>query len=126
MSARTVQRVVHRAAKNGHTNLKRIVGTSLDVPSELDALPLLPRATQERLINDATAGAQVSAVHALRQMRKLSAATESPQAVPTSQQPPSSNQDDLQALSVLKTAWINASNAAREAFLAWIKDIGQV
>lgn len=128
MSARTVQRVVQRAAKNGQTNLKRIAGTSLDVPSELDALPRLPRATQDRLINEATAGAQVSAVQALRQMRELSVAMENLPAAAASQQAPSisTNQDGLQGLSALKRAWLDASDSVRKKFLVWIKDIGQV
>jgi hypothetical protein len=39
-SARSIQRVVQRAAQNGRRDLARIAGTSLDRGAELDALPL--------------------------------------------------------------------------------------
>lgn len=126
-SGRTIQRVVQRAAQNGRTNLKRVAGTSLDGAAELDALPLLPRVTQELLINQAAEGASVSAVQVLREMRELSGATENPNAATASHQLPSvsTTEDDLRGLSVLKTAWLDASDSARETFLAWIKTAGR-
>jgi hypothetical protein len=125
-SERAIQRVIQRAAQNGPSNLARVAGTSLDRAAELDALPLLPRATQELLINQATTGAKVSAMQARREMLAVSGAPESPDAAAASQQPPvSNNDDDVCGLSELKTAWFGASDSEREAFLAWITDTGQ-
>jgi ParB family chromosome partitioning protein len=60
-SERSVQRLVTRAEKIEPTDLKRIVGTSLDTGSELDALAELSAAQQKRLIDLAASGAEVSA-----------------------------------------------------------------
>ncbi|WP_271594714.1 ParB/RepB/Spo0J family partition protein [Bradyrhizobium sp. CCBAU 65884] len=123
-SERAIQRIVQRATQNGHTNLARVVGTSLDHGAELDALFLLPPATQENLIQQATAGAKVSAVQACKEMNEPSPVTESSEAASllVAQSPVSiAGADDLIGLGALKSAWSAASASAREAFLSWVK-----
>jgi ParB family transcriptional regulator, chromosome partitioning protein len=61
MSERTVQRTVERAVKIGDDNLRKITGTSLDKPGELDALCDLPEKTRNSLIERAASGERVSA-----------------------------------------------------------------
>jgi ParB/RepB/Spo0J family partition protein len=120
-SQRTIQRAIQRAAQNGPTTLTRIARTALDTGAELDALPLLPRATQERLIKQAAAGAEVSAVQARREMRESSAAEGLDATEALSPQDSTEAESDFPGLSALKQAWLGASNSARETFLAWIE-----
>jgi ParB-like chromosome segregation protein Spo0J len=127
-SQRAIQRIVQRAAQNGRANLARIAGTSLDQRAELDALPMLPNATQELLIKRATAGAEVSAVRARKQMCETPAEAATPAVAAASQQQPSNfleAESELRGLSALKSAWLGASNSARETFLAWINTTDQ-
>jgi ParB/RepB/Spo0J family partition protein len=118
-SQRSIQRAIQRAAQNGSAILTRVARTALDTGAELDALPHLPPATQEQLIEQAAAGAQVSAVQTRREMRGSPAAKGQDATEPLS--PPSSAQIDCPDLSALKKAWLGASSSARESFLAWIE-----
>jgi ParB-like chromosome segregation protein Spo0J len=120
-SRRYIQRAIQRAAQNGPTTLTRIARTALDTGAELDALPLLPRATQERLIEQAAAGAEVSAVRARREMRESSAAEGLDTTEALSQPDSIEAEIDFPGLSALKKAWLGASSSARENFLAWIE-----
>jgi ParB-like chromosome segregation protein Spo0J len=61
MSERTVQRNAERGRVIGEENLRKIAGTSLDKPGELDALIKLDPVTRDDLCNRAASGAQVSA-----------------------------------------------------------------
>jgi hypothetical protein len=61
MSERTVQRNAERGRKIGEDNLRKIGGTSLDKPGELDALAKLDPATRNDLCNRAEGGESVSA-----------------------------------------------------------------
>lgn len=117
-SQRAVQRIVQRAAQNGRANLVRIAGTSLDRKAELDALPLLPRAAQEILIARAAEGDEVSAVQA-KEAYKPPSSTESH----VSEIDSVNVDNDVPGLITLKSAWLGASDAARESFLAWINNI---
>lgn len=126
-SARAIQRVVQRAAKNGRTNLARIVGTSLDRGIEIDALPLVLPATRDALIKQAIAGIAVSAVQARKEQQMpsveakslgTSSLTEKPSDAAALDAKPTESVDD--DLSALKLAWLGASDAAREAFVVWI------
>jgi ParB/RepB/Spo0J family partition protein len=121
-SQRSIQRVVQRAAQNGRANLARVAGTALDRGAELDALPLLPPAARDRLIERATAGAKVSAVQAHKRMDEPPRETDtSPASYPRPQSPHSfDDTNDLLGLIALKSAWSEASALAREAFLSWI------
>jgi ParB-like chromosome segregation protein Spo0J len=110
-SERTIQRLVLRAAKIGSVNLRKIVGTALDRAAELDALPQLPLATQEQLIEQAMAGASVSAVRLLRQSRSQDA--------PALHADDSAEDNDRPDLAALKRAWRDASRRSRSAFVAW-------
>jgi ParB/RepB/Spo0J family partition protein len=127
-SLRAIQRVVQRAAQNGRTDLARIVGTSLDRGAELDALPLVSPATRDALIEQATAGIEVSAVQARKEQQKPTAQEESSNTAAALRQQ-SSQTPGLVAtyfidndLSALKAAWNNASKAVREKFLEWIDE----
>jgi hypothetical protein len=123
-SRRSIQRVVQRAAQNGRANLERVAGTALDRGAELDALPLLPDAAQELLIEQAIAGAEVSAVQAQREMSERSSEMKSlddAAAIQQSSSGSTGSENDLPGLSELKEAWLCASGSAREAFLAWIE-----
>lgn len=78
-SERSVQRDAARAKITG---LADIVGTSLDIPDELDALAKLPEQVQHDLIEKAKAGEKVTARHTAKKLhrdereRDLAAATE--------------------------------------------------
>jgi ParB/RepB/Spo0J family partition protein len=121
-SQRSIQRAIQRAAQNGPTTLTRVARTALDNGAELDALPLLPRATQEFLIEQAAAGAEVSAVQARKEMRESSKAPEGLDTPTISSSPGSTEaENDFPGLSALKEAWLVASNPVRETFLEWIK-----
>ncbi len=127
-SARAIQRVVQRTAQNGRTDLARITGTSLDRGAELDALPLVPPATRDALIEQAIAGIEVSAVQARKEQQKPTAQEESSNTAASLRQQ-SSQTSGLVAtdlvdneLSALKAAWNSASKAVREKFLAWIDE----
>jgi ParB/RepB/Spo0J family partition protein len=120
-SQRTIQRAIQRADQNGSATLTRVAGTALDTGAELDALPHLPPATREQLIEQAASGAQVSAVQARKQLRESPAANglDTTEALPTPDlAAPESDSPDLSAL---KQAWLGASKSARESFLAWIE-----
>jgi ParB-like chromosome segregation protein Spo0J len=65
LSERTIQRNAERARKIGEDNLRKIAGTSLDKPGELDALAKLDAATRDDICNRAASGEQVSAKAAL-------------------------------------------------------------
>jgi ParB/RepB/Spo0J family partition protein len=133
-SPRTIQRVVKRAAQNGRTDLARIVGTSLDCGAEIDALSLVPPGTRDALIEQAIAGIEVSAVQACKEQQPSVEAecrpdTSSPAEGPfdTAAQDAKSTErvDDDFGLSALKSAWLGASDPARDAFLAWIEEAKQ-
>jgi len=109
-SERTVQRLVLRAARNASPNLKRVAGTALDRAAEFDALPLLPVADQERLIEQARASAMVSAV----EFRKET----SEQNAPSASAVGGFADDDLPGLTALKAAGREASSGAWAAFVA--------
>ncbi|MCK1367824.1 hypothetical protein [Bradyrhizobium sp. 62] len=111
------------ALQNGHINLARVAGTSLDHGAELDALPLLPPATQENLIQQATAGAEVSAVQAWKESNEPAgeAGTDAAPHLELQSSDAIEGTDDLLGLAALKLAWSDASTSAREAFLLWIK-----
>jgi hypothetical protein len=114
-SQRSIQRAIQRAAQNGPTTLTRVARTALDTGAELDALPLLPHATQELLIEQAAAGAEVSAVQARREMRESSAA-EGPDATNASSPPDSTEaESDFPGLSALKKAWLAALDQCGES-----------
>jgi ParB-like nuclease domain len=128
-SPRAIQRVVQRAAQNGRTDLARIAGTSLDNGVELDALPLVPPATRDALIEQAIAGIEVSAVQARKEQQmpsveaeslNTSALTEKPSDAAALDAKQTESVDANFGLSALKVAWLGASDPAREAFLAWI------
>lgn len=122
-SQRTIQRAIQRADRIGSSTLTRVAGTALDTGAELDALPHLPPATQERLIEQAAAGAQVSAVRARREMRASSTAKgrDATESLSLS----ADAEIDSSDLSALKEAWLGASSTAREKFLAWIEASSQ-
>jgi ParB family transcriptional regulator, chromosome partitioning protein len=65
MSERTVQRNAERGRKIGEENLRKIAGSSLDSPGELDALARLDSETRDKLCAQAAAGDNVSAKAAL-------------------------------------------------------------
>lgn len=120
-SQRSIQRAIQRAVQNGPTTLARVARTALDTGAELDALPLLPHATQERLIEQAAAGARVSAVQARREMRESSVAEGLDAAQASSPADSTDAESDFPGLSALKEAWLGASASARETFLVWIE-----
>ena len=127
-SQRSIQRLVQRAAQNGRANLARVAGTALDRGAELDALPLLPPAARDRLIEQATAGAKVSAVQAHKRLDETprEADTSNAASYPRLQSPCSiDDTNDLLGLTALKSAWSEASALAREAFLSWIRTTDQ-
>jgi ParB-like chromosome segregation protein Spo0J len=133
-SARTVQRIVQRAAQNGRADLTRVAGTSLDRKAELDALAQLPPLTRECLIEQAEAGMDVSAV----QDRDLLAAFDAPRAgtsenatEPEFDKNPDPDAtvdncidrtDSAAEFEALKTAWLGASDSARANFLQWLAE----
>lgn len=128
---RTIQRLVQRATQNGRANLARIAGTSLNRGAELDSLPLVPPATRDALIEQAVAGFQVSAVQARKEQQQKSVEAQSPNtssltentsniAAPDANPTERVNNDF--ELSALQAAWLGASDAAREAFLLWIRE----
>ena len=130
-SVRAVQRVVKRAAENGRTDLARITGTSLDLGAELDALPLLPPATRDALIEQAVAGIDVSAVQARKEQQP---SVESPDTSSPAENSDAAAQDAKSTervddndfgLSALQEAWLGASDPARAAFLVWIEEAKQ-
>ena len=67
-SERSVQREVERA--NKIAGLADVVGTSLDVGDELDALAKLPDSAQHDLISRARAGEKVTAHHVAKLLRR--------------------------------------------------------
>jgi ParB/RepB/Spo0J family partition protein len=127
-SARSVQRVVQRATQNGRDDLTRVVGTSLDRGNELDTLPLLPPNVRGDLIEQAAAGAEVSAVQTRRERLDQSVVAEDRDAAADLQQSRSDSteaENDVSGLSALQSAWLGASSSARETFLTWIKTADQ-
>ena len=120
-SQRSIQRAIRRAVQNGPTTLTRIARTALDTGAELDALPQLSHAAQERLIEQAAAGAKVSAVQARKEMRELCAAEGLDTTETLSPSDSTEAEIDLPGLSALKSAWLGASSSARKNFLAWIE-----
>jgi len=135
-SARSVQRAVQRAAQNGRSDLERVVGSSLDVGTELDALPMLPSATRAALIEQAAAGQQVSAIQVVAEAEKSPVEDGSPSDSAVSRnrsrarlapaQPGDERierRDPFPGLVALQTAWRKAPIQSRERFLAWIDEI---
>lgn len=120
-SQRTIQRAIQRADQNGSATLTRVAGTALDTGAELDALPHLPPATRAQLIEQAAAGAKVSAVQARKKMREPTAAEGLDAAEALSAPDSIEAESDFSGLSALKAAWLGASNSARETFLDWIE-----
>ena len=104
-SERAIQRIVQRAARNGHANLARVTGTSLDQRAELDARPCRPCYAEEPHSAGRT-GAQVSAVQARKKMPPQEAEV-SDAASCLDLRPPDSveHTSDLQGLTALKSAW---------------------
>jgi ParB family chromosome partitioning protein len=98
-SKRTVKRDATRAKKV--VVIDRIVGTSLDSGTELDALAKLPEAEQQQLADRAKAGEDVSA-------RKLKAERADP-ALAT-------KQPEKDKLAVLQATWDAAPHAMRRQF----------
>lgn len=134
-SARSVQRVVQRAAQNGRGNLERVVGTSLDRGNELDALPMLPADTREALIKRAVAGQEVSAIRAAAEAASShideGASDDSPTSSGRSHGDLTSAQLGLQriecdesvrGMAALQVAWQEATIPARARFLVWIDE----
>jgi len=123
-SARSVQRIVQRASRNGRNDLERVVGTSLDRGNELDTLPMLPLDTREALIKEAAAGQEVSAMDQWRSDDNPVSYRQSRGDL-TSAQPGDQRvkcDESVPGLAALQAAWHEASVPAREAFLAWIDE----
>ncbi|MGY4368732.1 ParB/RepB/Spo0J family partition protein [Bradyrhizobium sp. LB1.3] len=134
-SARSVQRVVQRAAQNGRSDLERVVGTSLDRGNELDALPMLPADTREALIKRAAAGQEVSAIRAAAEAASSpideGESDDSPMSSGQSRGGLTSAQPGVQrvecdesvrGMAALQAAWHEASIPARARFLVWIDE----
>lgn len=105
LSERTVQRHLARAAI-GCQQLHGLVGTSLDVGAELDALVALQPEDREELINRAVAGEPVSAIN----KQKLRKSTGVPEP---------DNSSESRHVKILKRTWLSASSLDREVFMAW-------
>ncbi|MGY4349105.1 hypothetical protein ACVWXM_005598 [Bradyrhizobium sp. GM7.3] len=134
-SARSVQRAVQRATQNGRDDLARVIGTSLDQGNELDALPMLPSAIRDALIEQAAAGQEVSAIRAVAEVEKSPSDEENAGDNPMSHKQPRGGQasaqpgdepvecrDSFPGLVALQAAWREASITTRERFLAWIEE----
>ncbi|GEC54684.1 hypothetical protein ABIF38_003430 [Bradyrhizobium japonicum] len=123
-SARSVQRIVQRASRNGRNDLERVVGTSLDRGNELDTLPMLPLDTREALIKEAAAGQDVSAVDQWGSGDSPMSYRQSRGGLISAQpgDQPVKCDEGVRGLAALQAAWHEASVPAREAFLAWIDE----
>lgn len=72
-SERAIQLSAERGEKIGPANLAKVVGTSLDSGTELDALAKLPSAKQEALIAKAAAGEYISARQSKKKKGQMAA-----------------------------------------------------
>jgi hypothetical protein len=145
---RTVQRGVARATALGVDLLKRIVGTCLDLGTELDALAKLTPAARDKLIERAATGKVVSAAAVLKksaQVKSTSAAgkTEPEKSVGVAEEtklveiewdlrPLHDNPIDRHAdenggaLKALQDAWLQAPASVKKLFLAWLASTGSL
>jgi len=117
------RRTVERAAARGRAikleNIDKIVGTSLDKGTELDALAKLPEKGRDELIGKAAKGENVSARAALRAAKATTAQKFGPSGIKGV-----SAQDEEAQFRSLELAWNAASILVRGKFCVEVLHLG--